>query len=474
MTARLPNRRLIFDISTLARSGGAIGGIWRVVHELARWAQVHRDNVVFAVYDTETETFRSVHEDWNEILWQGCADIDYSRRRKPHVSNVPLRDRLPDPLRELALWLHAPRRRAMIAFERWRLSVESSSVRACVERLQSFVLSAKLRRELWDAAGRRRAIIPFDMAVGPAFDFNENDVLIVAGAEWLLRRPTLYCDLKEKHGNGLVFLCHDIIPLLFPQLYVKRAVDVFREYIHTILPIADLVIFTTHRSEHDTREYCVENGLPLGKTRVMQLGANFINPNTVVVQPLPPGLETNHYALFVSDFNGRKGHGLLFSIWTRLLAQGVPQAHRFKLVFVGHRRVGNMLVDEIEAHLCAGDTLLILSGVADDTLATMYQQAAFCLFPSLYEGYGLPVVEGFGYGKAVIASTGGALPEVIGDLSPCLDPLDEQAWFEAIKLWIEQPAVRARFEAAIRDRFQPTTWQEAAEGFFALVDTELH
>ena len=65
------------------------------------------------------------------------------------------------------------------------------------------------------------------------------------------------------------------------------------------------------------------------------------------------------------------------------------------------------------------------------------------------------------------------MPEVVGDLSPCLDPLDEQAWFEAIKLWIEQPAARARFEAAIRNRFRPTTWQEAAEGFFRLLDIEL-
>ena len=117
--------------------------------------------------------------------------------------------------------------------------------------------------------------------------------------------------------------------------------------------------------------------------------------------------------------------------------------------------------------------MLILSRIGDDTLATLYQHAAFCLFPSLYEGYGLPVIEGFSYGKAIIASTGGALPEVIGDLSPCLDPHDEQAWYDAIKAWIEQPAARAQYEAAIRERFRPIPWKEAAEEFFRLLDTEL-
>jgi len=470
----LQRKRFIFDLSTLLLARGNIGGIWRVVYELAIWARVHRNDVVFAVYDSEVEAFRPFHDQWNEPFWQGHADIDYSRRRKRNVSPVPLRDRLPDPLRELALWLHSPRRRAMLAFERQRLLVKSSSARACIEWLQSLVLSTKLRGELWGADGQRRMVIPFDMAFGPACDFSKSDVLIVAGSEWDVINPTKYVELKERHGNGLVFLCHDIVTLLFPQIYEKRAFDVFHEFMHTVLPIADLVIFNSRCSEKDTREYCVANNLLLGKTRIMRFGTKFLDPNAFVLRELPAGLETGRYALFVSGFDERKGHALLFSIWKRLLKEGVPQAHRFKLVFVGYRRPGNKLLDEIEAHPSAGDSLLILSRVADDTLASLYQQAAFCVYPSLYEGYGLPVIEGFSFGKAMLGSTGGALPEVIGDLSPCLDPLDEQTWYDAIKLWIEKPAARARFEAAIHDRFRATTWPEAAEGFFRLLDTELN
>jgi glycosyltransferase involved in cell wall biosynthesis len=117
--------------------------------------------------------------------------------------------------------------------------------------------------------------------------------------------------------------------------------------------------------------------------------------------------------------------------------------------------------------------LIVLSGVPDTVLTELYRNAAFCLFPSLYEGYGLPAVEAFAFGKAVIASTGGALPEVVGDFSPCLDPRDEDAWFETMRNWIADPAARAPFETAIRERFRHPTWSEAAELFFAAIDAEL-
>jgi glycosyltransferase involved in cell wall biosynthesis len=131
------------------------------------------------------------------------------------------------------------------------------------------------------------------------------------------------------------------------------------------------------------------------------------------------------------------------------------------------------LVAEIDAHPSLGKDLIVLSGVPDTVLTELYRNAAFCLFPSLYEGYGLPAVEAFAFGKAVIASTGGALPEVVGDLSPCLDPRDEDAWFETMRNWIADPAARAPFETAIRERFRHPTWSEAAEQFFAAIDAEL-
>jgi len=70
--------------------------------------------------------------------------------------------------------------------------------------------------------------------------------------------------------------------------------------------------------------------------------------------------------------------------------------------------------------------IVIIEDADDQILSALYEGAAFCVYPSQYEGYGLPICEAFARGKAAIASTGGALPEVVGGLSPCLDPNDEK------------------------------------------------
>ena len=160
-------------------------------------------------------------------------------------------------------------------------------------------------------------------------------------------------------------------------------------------------------------------------------------------------------------------------VWQRLLAGGVPQTQDFKLVFVG--RFGwlmNDLFKKIGADLTLGDSLLLLPNVDDSTLSSLYNGAAFCLYPSQYEGFGLPIVEAFSHGKAVIASTGGAIPEVVGEFSPCLDSGDDEAWYTTFKRWIIDPKARVSYEEAIRARFPAITWNDAAQYFFQSVERE--
>jgi glycosyltransferase involved in cell wall biosynthesis len=78
---------------------------------------------------------------------------------------------------------------------------------------------------------------------------------------------------------------------------------------------------------------------------------------------------------------------------------------------------------------------------------------AFCVFPSRYEGFGLPVIECFSHGKAILASKAGALLEAVNGLSPCLDPDDEEAWFATAGEWIENPAARQLHERKISSSF---------------------
>ena len=247
-----------------------------------------------------------------------------------------------------------------------------------------------------------------------------------------------------------------------------------RAYFDRALPIADLVAAPSRRVEADVRAYCAGKGFALARYgRGAGGGRPVAAASAPGPAPMPEGLASGRYALFVSTIEPRKGHRLLADVWRRLLAAGVPQAAGFKLVFVG--RPGWMVDDlmrELREPPLAG-SLAILSGLDDATMSALYRNAAFCCYPSAYEGYGLPIVEAFHFGKAVLASSGGALPEVVGEFSPCLDPTDEDAWYRAMKQWIEDPEARAPFEHKIRTGFTHPSWDTAAAIFFQAIDARL-
>ena len=177
--------------------------------------------------------------------------------------------------------------------------------------------------------------------------------------------------------------------------------------------------------------------------------------------PLPDALKAGRYALFVSTIEPRKNHALLHRIWRRLLDAGIPQRHDFQLVFVGRPGWGTEALLQQFAEDTRGDcNFQYLPNAGDGLLKRLYRDAAFCLYPSLYEGFGLPIIEAFAHGRAVIASNAGSIPEVVQDLSPSLDPGDEEAWHRTMRQWIEDPAV----VAVLRDEDRGTVRSPAMVG----------
>jgi hypothetical protein len=261
-------------------------------------------------------------------------------------------------------------------------------------------------------------------------------------------------------------MCHDTLALQFPQFLPAHVVSAFRRYWSVMFSAADRILAVSQHVRDDIRERCSLANIEPADIRVVLPGVD--PPRDQTPPPLPAGLEAGRFILYVSTLDPRKGHDMLVDVWDRLLAAGLPQRHRFKLVLVGRRgwRV-DALMDRIERHPGLGDSLLHLTEVNDTDLASLYAAAAFGVLPSHYEGFGLPIVEFFAHGKAVIASSAGALPETVRGLSPCIDPRDGDAWYAAIGAWIENPAVREACEAKIRSSFVWPDWNAAAAAMLA-------
>jgi glycosyltransferase involved in cell wall biosynthesis len=141
-----------------------------------------------------------------------------------------------------------------------------------------------------------------------------------------------------------------------------------------------------------------------------------------------------------------------------------------RLIFVGRRGWGvNDLMRELSANPATRDTLVVLNEVPDALLRLLYRHCAFVVFPSLYEGYGLPLAEALTHGKPCISSDAGSLPEIGGDLVIRIDPKDTTRWAEAIAHYLRSPQELERTAARITAEFQPVSWDQAAAQFFSTI-----
>lgn len=103
-----------------------------------------------------------------------------------------------------------------------------------------------------------------------------------------------------------------------------------------------------------------------------------------------------------------------------------------------------------------------LGRVDDDALAQLYSHATAFVYPSLYEGFGLPPLEAMGYGTPVIASDRTSVPEVVGDAGIIVDPTDVEALADALERVLSSKEVRERLRERGQQRFQEFSWERTA------------
>jgi glycosyltransferase involved in cell wall biosynthesis len=405
-------RRIIYDVTMLSDWIGAPSGILRVDRAFAQWARANLPDAIFAFYDPELRRFRKVADHWVEPLIDGSAFADTWGRGAGAAAQRHRRG----PAR-VAKWLTQPRRQLFAALERIRNDGRPAALRTVAGRLQDGLMSHKYREALVAADGTRRVYVPFERAFEAPVAFSARDTLVAVGSGWIYLDPSTFETLKEEAGCAVVVFCHDLIPLIHPEHCIAREVEQFRAYFRRVIPFVDRVIVSTRTNEAELRAYCARHDIRLGETRVTPFGAEV--PSARRPGPVE-GLVSGRYALFVSTIEPRKGHRLLCRVWARLRREGVVDG--FRLAVVG--RPGwnaDAILAELQAEAKHGTIRLF--AVADDALlAALHDGAAFCV------GYGLPIVEAFARGKAVIASDRGSIPEIAAAFAPCLDPTDEEAW----------------------------------------------
>jgi glycosyltransferase involved in cell wall biosynthesis len=160
--------------------------------------------------------------------------------------------------------------------------------------------------------------------------------------------------------------------------------------------------------------------------------------------------------LAVGNLQPRKNLVRLIEAFGRLVAGGIDA----DLVVVGPEHYRASLVREAAAGLEA--RVRFTGYLTHRQLAACYETATVFVFPSMYEGFGIPAVEAMAHGTPVVSTNAGALPEVCGDAALYFDPLDVAAIAAAVKRVLTDPNLRAKLAEAGRAREKRFSWRRAA------------
>ena len=247
-------------------------------------------------------------------------------------------------------------------------------------------------------------------------------------------------------GPRVAVFC-DAIALQYPELTPPATVARFPSYLRELLQF-DGIAAISETSAEILRDYWrwlgVLNpppvaGIPLGW------------PKCHIIDDTSPATPTPRL-LFVSTIEGRKNHLALLNACETLWSEGCE----FELELIGLARADTAAaaLAKIAALQQAGRPLIYVGSVAEADLHPAYARCAFTVYPSLIEGFGLPVYESLGYGKPCICSGHGALGEAARGGGGCvaLDQVDAASLAAAIRQLLKNPRELTALAAAARSR----------------------
>lgn len=276
--------------------------------------------------------------------------------------------------------------------------------------------------------------------------------------------------VRQQVPMRIAAICHDMMPIKCPQFFEADGFDEdFRRFADFLVNGVDLVIANSEKTKRDFLEYAGARGGLRGEIRTINLGHDVGAPAPAERPPALGMLEPKKFVLSVSTIQSRKNFDLLYHLWQRLSEEGLPDLP--KLVIAGRKGFGSKdLLWQIAHDPAVHDCVVVRHDVSDAALAWLYRECAFTLYPSFYEGWGLPVSESLAHGKFCIASNAPALVEAGQGLARHIDPLDFAAWKAAIVALVRSPEQLTEIERRIKADYRGVTWQESAQSLAALLN----
>jgi alpha-1,3-rhamnosyl/mannosyltransferase len=259
-----------------------------------------------------------------------------------------------------------------------------------------------------------------------------------------------------------VVTIHDLMPMIYPQhLPYPWTAWLFRATARLAARSATHIIGVSESTKRDLIRLL---GTPQHKITVTYEAADerfrpleYKDCQKVVQRHGLP----ERYLLYLGINKPHKNLVFLLQVFSKLRTDA-------KLVLAGKEDPRYPQTREEAERLDLGDSVVFLGEVVDRDLPMLYNGAELFVFPSLHEGFGLPVLEAMACGTPVVCSNTSSLPEMVGHAAITLDPLDHESWVAALTEVLENEDLRAELRAKGLEQAARFSWEKAAKETLAV------
>lgn len=298
-------------------------------------------------------------------------------------------------------------------------------------------------------------IKPGAPSLGAEVSVAPNDIVYVAGSGWIPRRRHRSLKRLTAKGVRLVWMCFDLVPVNKPSGKQKRnsSGSRFRIWLDSAIRDHGKFICISDHVRDSLMEYATAMGETVNSVAVPL--AHEFRYEEKPVSDKARKLIGQDYVLYVSSLGLRKNHLALLKSWQRLAkihGEKLP-----KLVLAGSRWKETDIFPFLEQTEWLGGKVSHVSGLADADIAALYSHCRFTVYPSLNEGWGLPVGESLWMGKPCVCANNTSLPEVGGNWVSYFKA-DEPASMDAAL----ERALRGEFDGLPPARSELRKWDAVA------------
>jgi glycosyltransferase involved in cell wall biosynthesis len=256
----------------------------------------------------------------------------------------------------------------------------------------------------------------------------------------------------------LVVTIHDVSYERHPEWYPYKRGPLRRAFYRQSARRADRIITDSAFSKEEIIQAYAIDARTIDVVPLAAAGSFVPGPHLALPADFP-----SQYVLHVGDLHARRNLPMLARAVAAVRDRN-PSRRALTIVFAGVDRGSGQLLQDVSDSARGKVPLVRFAGeTSEAALLALYRSAAALVYPSRYEGFGLPLLEAMACGTPVIAARTSSIPEVVGDAGVLLDPDDEAAWIDAIDRVLDD-ATHAR---TLRDRglarARTFSWRRTAE-----------